>query len=314
MLFGASVVGYVAHRVAAKHERHEVIVAIAVLVGAFIGKSTGTGGSAYFSNYLGWLQNSSSLVFLGGVSDAAKRLTLWVALLGASIATGQGKHINVDVVMRFLTPKARVPVALIGWLAACVMCFAAAWGFFDQIAVEDFHIEPSAPCASDPAKSCDTRPGAKISRVAHETSRDLFLLRRQISLDLRSLPKVLKGAPYEKLMTGAEWNAWIDDGGWEAYFTKESLQQIKGPPEADQEWRMPALTNVPGADERVHKLLIHELNLVFPFGLVMIALRFILRSLLALSGWVKVDPNAAHADDDEKEADDKEPVAEGGAS
>ena len=39
----------------------------------------------------------------------SKRFTLWLALLGASVATAQGKHINVDVVMRFLSPRARVP-------------------------------------------------------------------------------------------------------------------------------------------------------------------------------------------------------------
>jgi len=41
------------------------------------------------------------------------RLTLWLALLGGSIATAKGKHINIDVVMRFLTPRMRIPVAVL---------------------------------------------------------------------------------------------------------------------------------------------------------------------------------------------------------
>ena len=30
--------------------------------------------------------------------------------------------------MRFLTPRARVPVAVLGWMVAAVVCFAGVWG------------------------------------------------------------------------------------------------------------------------------------------------------------------------------------------
>jgi hypothetical protein len=50
--------------------------------------------------------------------------------------------------------------------------------------------------------------------------------------------------------------------------------------------------------EQARGVLIRDLNFVFPFGLLMIALRFILRSLLAVSGHVRVDPDAAHEEDD----------------
>ena len=66
--------------------------------GFVLGGLLGDAGVLYFANLLKWMQNASLLVFVGGVSEAAKRLTLWLALLGASIATSQGKHINVDVV------------------------------------------------------------------------------------------------------------------------------------------------------------------------------------------------------------------------
>ena len=38
--------------------------------------------------------------------------------------------------------------------------------------------------------------------------------------------------------------------------------------------------------------LIHTFNLVFPIGLLIIALRFILLSLLAISGHMVIDPEA----------------------
>jgi hypothetical protein len=50
--------------------------------------------------------------------------------------------------------------------------------------------------------------------------------------------------------------------------------------------------------EQARGLVIRDLNFVFPFGLLMIALRFILRSLLAISGHVRVDPDAVHGEDD----------------
>jgi hypothetical protein len=53
---------------------------------------------------------------------------------------------------------------------------------------------------------------------------------------------------------------------------------------------------VPGGTDRIEQLLAPLLNLVFPFGLFIVALRFLLRSILAITGWVKVDPDAAHGD------------------
>ncbi len=58
---------------------------------------------------------------------------------------------------------------------------------------------------------------------------------------------------------------------------------------------MPAVS-IPGGQE-VRGLLIKDADLIFPFGLLMIALRFILRCLLALSGQVAVDPDVAHSED-----------------
>ncbi|MGO8999552.1 MAG: hypothetical protein ACLQVI_40015, partial [Polyangiaceae bacterium] len=68
-------------------------------------------------------------------------------------------------------------------------------------------------------------------------------------------------------------------------------------------FRSPAV-NVPGGMEQARGLVIRDLNFVFPFGLLMIALRFLLRALLAVSGHVRVDPDAAH---EEEEVEEKHP-------
>jgi TRAP-type C4-dicarboxylate transport system permease small subunit len=294
----ALALGYTGHRLTKGRRGHQIMTLQATLAGFVIGRYWGEWGTEYCSNVLAWIQNASILVFFGGVAEIAKRLTLWLALLGASVATGQGKHINVDVVMRFLSPRARVPVAILGWVTAAVVSGSAAWGFFDNLAIEDFHAPTSTVCPGETTKKCPAPPGVKIDHVLADTGRNLFLARRQLALDLRSLPKVLSGTPYAKWLTATEWNEWVREGGWESRFSAEDVKQLELPPDY-KEFRQPAVTSIPGASgERIHMILVPLLNMVFPFGLVVIAIRFLIRSILALTGWVKVDPDAAHSDED----------------
>lgn len=308
----ATVFGMAVHFATRKQEPkiHHTASTIAVVLGWIVGKFWGDAGVEYFANLLAWMQNASNLVFFGGVSELAKRLTLWLALLGASVATAQGKHINVDVVMRFLSPRARVPVAVLGWVTAAVVSGAAAWGFFDDLAVEEFHAPASVACPDNSGKSCPAPAGTKVDRVVHDIGVDMFLLGRQISLDLRALPKVVGGTPYAKIMTPKDWNEWVRGGGWEKHFPAEDVKALELPEDGSVEYRTPAVTSVPGGTERIHMLMVPVLNLVFPFGLLVIAIRFILRSLLALSGWVKVDPGAAHGEEELAHIHDPSPDAE----
>jgi TRAP-type C4-dicarboxylate transport system permease small subunit len=305
-LLTALVFGGITHVLTRKRtDRHEGITTGAVILGLLLGTQWGNFGVTYVGNLLAWLQNASFLVFFGGASDVAKRLTLWLALLGASVATGQGKHINVDVVMRFLTPRARVPVAVLGWMVAAVVCFAGVWGFFDHVAVVDFKAPVTVACPGAADKDCPAPPSSKIDFVWKRTKRDLFLSGRQMSLDLKTLPKVLAGAPYAKWMTGKEWNEWLREGNWGAYFDAADIKAMEMD-EQDGSFRTPAVTAIPGAGERVFQLLVRECNFVFAFGLLVIGLRFVLRSLLAISGWVKVDPNTAHGEEDLEDIHDAE--------
>jgi TRAP-type C4-dicarboxylate transport system permease small subunit len=313
-LVAALIFGGITHVLTRKRtERHEAITTGAVVVGLILGSQLGDFGVVYFGNLLAWLQNASFLVFFGGASDVAKRLTLWLALLGASVATGQGKHINVDVVMRFLTPRARVPVAVLGWMVAAVVCFAGVWGFFDHVAVVDYKAPVTVPCPDAlpgaAAKDCPAPPGSKIDFVWKQTKRDLFLARRQISLDLKTLPKVLGGTPYGGWLTGKEWNDWLHDADWQAHFDASDIKAMEMDEKAEG-FRTPAVTAVPGAGDRVYQLLVRECNFVFAFGLLVIALRFVLRSLLAIGGWIKVDPNAAHGDEELAHAHDDSAAAD----
>lgn len=298
VMLSATIIGGIAHVVTRKRTaHHEIATSAFVAIGVVLGAMWGDRGMEYFGNLLGWLQNASILVFFGGASEVAKRFTLWLALLGASVATAQGKHINVDVVMRFLSPRARVPVAIIGWVAASIVCFAGVWGFFDHIAVEEYRAPTTVACPDGSGTSCKASAMSKVDIVLHDTGRDVFLAGKQLALDVRTFPRVLSGAKYSETLTAKEWNAWLRDGGWEKHFPAESVKAMELAGESN-EFRTPAITSMPGGTEPILKLLVREVNFVFAFGLLVIGIRFLLRSLLALAGWVKVDPNAAHGDEE----------------
>ncbi len=272
-------------------------VTIAVMLGVAAGPLWANVGVGYFSNLLNWLQNASTLMLVGGLRGVATRLTLCLALIGASLATAKGKHINIDVMMRFLSPNLRVPVAVAGWLAAAVVCVAAVWGFFDYIAIESFKAPASQPCAGDESAMCDTPPREKFSIVGRGVGHDLFLLGRQVSLDLRTIPHVIRGDRYDQYMTGGEWNEWLASADWSSQFGQDEVASLLVASDDLSQMHSPAVI-VPGGGESARGLLVRDLNFVFPVGLLIIAVRFLLRSLLALGGQVSVDPDAVHGDDD----------------
>jgi hypothetical protein len=271
---------------------HRRAVTTAVTLGLLVvGRFWAHTGLLWASNLLNCLQNASVLMLVGGLRGLATRLTLWVALLGASLATSRGKHIHVDVLIRYVPVKLRVPTAIVGSLAAAVVCVFAVFGFVDYIGIAAFRVSAMQPCPGEPTKSCDTPTGEKLAAITKEVSSDLFLLGRQASLDLRSLPRVITGTPYDKWMRADEWNAWLDGADWTAHFDKAAVDALHMDPSAPAATRMPQIT-VPGTGEDARGLLIRELNFVFPFGLAVVALKFFLRILLVISGHVRVDPEA----------------------
>jgi hypothetical protein len=247
-----------------------------VTLGLVLARAWADQGIEWSSNLLNWYQQASSLTLLGGLRGIGTRLTLLLALIGGSLATASGKHITIDLITRFLKPKARLPVLIVGWLGSCLICAAAAWGFFDHIAIEDFG-----------AKS-DATASEKIAEVGRGMAEDSFIARKQIALDFKSLPHVLKGDRYGEWLKGAEWNAWLDDSGFADRYGKEKIEALKM---SDLEASRSPIVIVPDRGEPRGEL-IKNANLVFPIGLLIIALRFLLLSLLALSGHMVVDPEA----------------------
>lgn len=233
----------------------------------------------YFDNMKGWLQEGSTLTLLGGLRGLGTRLTLWLALLGGSLATATGKHIHVDVVFRFLPRKLRLPVSIINYLFAAAVCFAGVWGFFDHVAIELY------------GSRADDRAGAKIENAVHHIGNHAFFTRKQIGLDLRSLPHVLGGQRYDQWMSAADWNAWVDGAGFEGRWDAAQVANLH----VAEGTHPPFVVSPDG--ETTRSALAHTLGLVFPFGLLAIALRFLLRALLTISGHFEADPDEAHKEE-----------------
>lgn len=244
----------------------------AILIGLLTAKAWDGVGSVYFSNLLNWMQDGSSLTLVGGLRGLGTRLTVWLAMLGGSLAAASGKHIHIDVVRRFLPERLRMPTTMVAWVAAAAVCFVAAWGFVDHIAIGSYQVDRDAPASE------------KISAIGHHTGLGFFVLRKQMALDVSTLPVVLAGKPYDSWLTNAEWNERVKDAGWEKYFTQEQVASLQMPPESAADKRMPAVI-VPNSSHS--GLLVHLLNLVFPIGFLFIGLRFLLRAVLVLSGHVR---------------------------
>ncbi|HEX8793136.1 MAG TPA: TRAP transporter small permease subunit [Polyangiaceae bacterium] len=311
----AAVMGVVAHlatrRAAARV--HTNLTTAAVIVGLMLGRVWVHVGVTWSGNVLNWLQNASTLMLIGGLRGLATRLTLWVALLGASLATSRGKHIHVDVLVRYVPVKLRVPTALAGQIAAAVVCIFGAIGFVDYISISVFRANATEPCPDDKNKTCDTTPGEKAAAVEHALGQDFFLLGRQATLDLRSLPKVLAGTPYDKWMTAGEWNTWLDGADWKAHFDATAVDALHMDPSQPNATRMPQVA-VPGTGEEARALLVRELDFVFPFGLAIIALKFLLRIVLILQGRINVDPDSAHDDPELSRAEERDAAAAKGVA
>lgn len=275
----------------------------------------------YFANVSRWLADASLIKQMGTPQIVSARLfTIWVALLGGSLATGAGRQINIDVVMRFIGPKPRLVVALIGYAAAATACFVIAWGFVDYLAITRYGATKLAT------------KGEKIGMVTKALSRHSFLVRRQIALDIRSFGNVvISGKPFDKWYSNAEWNQEINEKGWADVYpppppaagttpptvpfptkpclTQKEMEELtaKGG-SMNSDWRLVGVCDIgdgsgtraplataPEPDDRTP--LEADLSLLFPWGFLMIGLRFVLRALLALGGAVSTDPNAAHGAD-----------------
>ena len=117
----------------------------------------------------------------------------------------------------------------------------------------------TSPSRSSRRRASEPCPGDATAGVRHarerearrwsrrETSADFFLLGRQASLDVRSLPHVLAGSPYDDVDDArAEWNAWLDGADWTSHFDKAAVDAQKMDVSAPGAAHMPAV-EVPGS-------------------------------------------------------------------
>jgi TRAP-type C4-dicarboxylate transport system permease small subunit len=285
-----AVFGTIAHL--ATRERtlqvRRIVVSSAMVIGLISGAFWAHAGVTWASNFLNWLQNASVMMLIGGLRGLATRFTFWVAFLGASLASSRGKHIHVDVLLRYVPVKLRLPVSILGLFGAMVVSTVAVFGFCDYIAIAAFDVNANQPCPGDSTKECDTPSGAKFDAVMKDISADLFILGRQASLDLRAFPHVLVGTPYDRFMTAADWNTWLDGANWAAHYDPSAVDSQHMDATVPGAYHIPAV-EVPGSGGESRGLLVRELDFIFPFGFAMIALKFLLRIILLISGSVTHD-------------------------
>jgi len=253
-------------------------------------------GVEYFGHVKNWLQEGSSLTMFGGLRGVSTRLTILLAFVGGSLAAATGKHINIDIALRFVTPKLKLPVFILQNIATIVFCVIASVAFFEYIAITNFN-----------AKQETTR-SEKVAIVGKSMSEDMFLFRRQIGFDLSATPHVLSGGTWddEKRMNGHAWNAYLESTGYRDTFTKEQVDALMAPPEALEESRLPMAI---GPDGQPRNLLIRTMNLTFAVGFLFMAFRFLLRMLLVLSRHADIDADSEYdPEDDPKRHAEREKV------
>jgi hypothetical protein len=268
-VLGAIAIGLPIARLARRRspKARALMTAAGMSLGLVLGVASGESGADYFGNALNWLQDSSSLTLFGGLRGVGTSLTWLLAMLGASLATGSGKHINIDALVRFLRPRWQLPAVLCGWVLAAVVCFTSVWGFFDHIAIESF----GAPASATPRE--------KVDIALREQGRHLFVLRKQMGLDAKAVIHVVGGQRYDSWLNGAQWNAWIRNGGWEEHFTEAQVGGILLPESGARDLHPPLVVVPTGESNR--GLLTRDLHLIFPFGLLLIGVRFLLRAIVA---------------------------------
>lgn len=292
-LVGSAVLGTIARIAAGRAKgvgetKSAIVTTVAVLVGAAIAPLWRTVGIDRFDGILNWLQEGSNMTMLGGLRGVATRLTLLVALIGASLAAARSKHINIDVVLRFMRPGLRRVVHVLAAIATAAVCFGASWGFLDYISIEGFSQRPDAPAME------------KVAGVRRASSMHWFVFRKQIALDLRALPDVVfRGVRWDapSRMNGQAWNAWLDEAGFAERFSAEELAGLRAPESALAEPRV-AIVSLPG--ENARGVLLQDTNLMWPIGLFLIGLRVLLRALLVVAGHASVEPDADEPDEDDE--------------
>ncbi len=260
--------------------RGRIAAVAGIAAGVLLAPSWRAFGVEYFGHILNWLQEGSSLTMFGQLRGVSTRLTVLLAMIGASLAAAGGKHINIDAFLRFVPKSLKLPSFVGSSLATVAVCFVAAWGFFDNISINNF------------GGKREWTPTQKIVHVEERVSQHMFLWRQQMKFDLEALPIVLGGGKWddETRMNGQQWNEFVERVGYRDYFTKEQVDAVLAPPDGLKDSRLPIVI-VPDGSPR--GLLVYSMNLTFPIGFILVGIRFLLRMLMVLGGREQLDPDVA---------------------
>lgn len=297
--FGATALGAVTSLVLVKTKQKSLVVSagtgVAILAGFALGPSWRHVGVEYFGHLQNWLQEGSSLTMFGGLRGLSTRFTIVLAFIGGSLAAASGKHINIDVALRFVSAKLKKPVFVTQSIATIAFCLVAAWGFFEYIAITNFNAKLEAT------------PSQKIEHVQKIVGQDLFLWRKQIGFDLSATGHVIGGGKWDddSRLNGRQWNAFLDESGYKDYFTPEQIKALRAPDDA-LDLPRPALAIGPEGQPR--NLLVRTMNMSFTFGFLVMAFRFLLRLLLVLSGHQSLDEDEGGVEEPAAPTAEKETV------
>jgi len=70
-------------------------------------------------------------------------LVLWVGLLGATVATSEGRHLSIDVVTKFLPARLTKIIHVVTWSFALTVCALLARASFGYIEMQKLSNEPA---------------------------------------------------------------------------------------------------------------------------------------------------------------------------
>ena len=81
-------------------------------------------------------------------------MVLWIALIGAVVASRDQRHINIDLISRFLPPVGKRVAGVVSALFTMLICVALAWYSFDFVKME--YESPSPAFAQVPTWLCES--------------------------------------------------------------------------------------------------------------------------------------------------------------
>jgi TRAP-type C4-dicarboxylate transport system permease small subunit len=117
----------------------------------------------------GWA--NAGLTWLDWADFILSKGTLWVAFLGASLAVHADKHVSIDIVQRFVNPKARMFLRSLVGFAGFVICLFLAKAFWAAVAVNGSERPPEfdVMASSGSVHLCDASDAQLAETGSHKS-------------------------------------------------------------------------------------------------------------------------------------------------